>query len=45
MDKAETPTENEMQETEKPDFLDWAIDFFKKLLQYNWMKYGTKKAF
>jgi len=47
MDKAKTttPTENNMQETEKPEFLDWAIDLFKKLLEYNWMGYGVKKDF
>jgi hypothetical protein len=47
MNKAETttPKENTMQETEKPEFLDWAIDLFKKLLEYNWMGYGTKKSF
>jgi hypothetical protein len=45
MDKADTTAPKEIQKTEKPEFLDWAIDLFKKILGYNWMEYGTKKRF
>lgn len=33
------------QKKDKPAWYDWAIDFFKKLLEFNYSAYGTKKKF
>ena len=33
------------QKAEKPEWYTFLIDIFKKLLEFNYSKYGTKKEF
>ncbi len=33
------------QKKTQPAWYDWAIDIFKKILEFNYSSYGTKKKF
>lgn len=39
------PVKEQIDKTEQPAWYDFIIDIFKKLLEYNYSSYGTKKQF
>ena len=41
----ETLAEKEEKVTQKPEWYIFLIDIFKKLLEFNYSAYGTKKKF
>lgn len=40
-----TPAPAATAQKDQPTWYDWLIDLFKKLLEYNYSSYGTKKKF
>lgn len=44
-EETKTPTATESDKTEQPAWYDFIIDIFKKLLEWNYSSYGTKKQF
>ena len=44
-EKTGAPIPQEIQEKKQPAWYDFLIDIFKKLLEFNYSSYGTKKKF
>ncbi|MGB3213121.1 MAG: hypothetical protein WBB19_20630 [Desulforhopalus sp.] len=44
-EKIIAPVSKEKEGSEKPAWYDFLIDIFKKLLEFNYTSYGTKKKF
>jgi len=45
LENTTAPAQQVTKKKEKPAWYDWAIDIFKKILEYNYSAYGTKKKF